>query len=142
MKPRIRHLLIFVLLMTTSLSNSVFSYRDSKCELVEELCQYEGILNNIDIANEEFEMLLESPLHPNFENSFYSLLYFLNCVNKNLALMKQQPNCKALRYLKKLISFYQAHKTELKNNISNVSIEIANELDALIPDIKARLLKV
>lgn len=88
-------------------------------------CRQQGVLNNINEAEEEFQMLLEPTYHPNFTEVFGKVLSIFGCAEDTvecgdecMATFKD-PNCNISQYTQRLLEFYEANKMKLIKNIKN-----------------------
>lgn len=101
----------------------VLSYGDIfastvKCDNVPIYCNYQGLFNDIDNAEEEFIMLLEPPKHANFHEMYSALLYIVGCSRENDKYVEalKNPDCKVSAYTQKLVRFYESNATEFSND--------------------------
>lgn len=88
-------------------------------------CQYEGMLGNLDEADKEFKMLLESPNHPNFQSMYtivFQLLKRSRMSEKYLEVLKN-PECNVSKYTRKLLTYYEDNEEKIKENIKDVGID-------------------
>lgn len=80
---------------------------------------YSGIYSNLDEAEDEFKMLMESPKHANFREMFKALRYIVSCSeeNKECAKALKNPDSDIHKYTEKLVNFYEANAINIKDEL-------------------------
>ncbi|MBU0744360.1 MAG: hypothetical protein KKE11_03215 [Gammaproteobacteria bacterium] len=92
-------------------------------------CNYEGMYQDIDNADEEFMMLME-PLRPsNFQDIFSVLLYIVGCSKQNTACMNalKNPSCKVFSYTQRLVNFYEDNMTDVNDEEVRILFKILRD---------------
>ena len=101
-------LIPFFIIFTFLFSYNIFAYA-FRCSEVSRYCNYQGLFDNLEGAQEEYQMLTEPARHGNFQQMFLALLYIVDCAKENSDCMKalKNPNCNVSKYFQRLVNFYE-----------------------------------
>ncbi len=131
--------LVMALLVIAEVANAATSHELVGYDDLESFCQYQGMLGNLADVDKEFKMLLEPPNYPNFQGMYTivsQLLERARTSEKHLAVLKN-PTCNISKYISGLLMYYDAYKTEIKENIRNTGTD--RDIVSVIESFKKKL---
>lgn len=108
-----------ILLFVTSFGEGVFAFTFKCVDDPVTYCEYQGLFDDIDNAEEELMMLKEPARHSNFQDMFSALMYIVGCADRNEKHMEMliNPRCKIHEYVQRMVEFYKANAAELNEEI-------------------------
>lgn len=96
--------------------NVLASHDATNCMEVSVFCKYQGLRGDLEKADEEFDMLLEPIINPNFQAMQAVIDRIIGCAcasEKHMDILKNNPNCNVSKYTKKLLKFYTDNKEKI-----------------------------
>ena len=144
MKRKFILILLIALFVAMEVASAVTSHESITPDELDTFCKYQGMLGNLAEADKEFKMLLEPPNYPNFQSMYMvvsQLSQQIRTSKKYLEMLKN-PTCNVSKYTRGLLTYYEANKVKIQENIKNVAPnrDIVNVLESFKKEIGIKFL--